>query len=81
MPDMKRIKTKCTTAWIPVNQISSLKKVSRKTKISVAELVRMGVDLILEKHGKRAKDRTASHKNYKTKFKSIKNLGIDVCEW
>ena len=39
-----------TTVYLTVEQDKALKELSEKTKVAVAEYVRQGVDLILERH-------------------------------
>lgn len=70
MPDLTKCKCHVTTAWIPGDKLAKLKILSDLTKVSVSEYIRRGVDLLLEKHGERAEDRTTIYKNNKKEFKS-----------
>jgi hypothetical protein len=40
-----------TTIYITEEQNQLLKELNRRTKVPVAEFVREGIDLVLEKHG------------------------------
>lgn len=39
-----------TTVYITPEQDSSLKQLNKKTKVPIAEYIREGIDLVLEKH-------------------------------
>ncbi len=39
-----------TTVYLTEDQVDGLRILSEKTKVPVAEYIRMGIDLILEKH-------------------------------
>jgi len=48
-----------TTVYLTEQQVSSLKELHNRTRVPVAEYIRMGIDLILEKHASQLPGQTS----------------------
>lgn len=49
----KTIRLKVTTVYIRPDQDTGIRKMSKKTRVPMAEIVRQGIDLALQRHGMR----------------------------
>jgi len=47
----KQEKKVSTTVYLEEEQLDSLKRLSDKTRVPVAEYIREGVDMVLDRHG------------------------------
>lgn len=50
MPDLSRIKKIATTVYITEEQQQLLKELNRRTRVPIAEYIREGIDLVLDRH-------------------------------
>ncbi len=50
MRDLSRIKKIATTVYITEEQQQLLKELNRRTRVPIAEYIREGIDLVLERH-------------------------------
>ena len=51
MAQAKKEKKVSTTVYLEEDQLEALKKLSDRTRVPVAEYIREGVDMVLERHG------------------------------
>jgi len=42
-----------TTVYLTTGQLDALKRLSDKTRVPIAEYIREGVDMVLERHGRK----------------------------
>lgn len=48
-----------TTVYLTEHQVGSLKELHNRTRVPVAEYIRMGIDMILEKHASQLPGQTS----------------------